>query len=42
VGGLFPGLDQLKADAFLAEHEAEALVADVVDHPLDDEEFRQL
>ncbi|MGW5366253.1 hypothetical protein [Actinopolymorpha pittospori] len=32
VGGL-PGLHALKGDAFLAEQDAQVLVADVVDHP---------
>jgi len=41
TGGL-PGLQALKGDAFLAEQDAQALVADVVDHPLRDQEVRQL
>lgn len=41
TGGL-PGLQALKGDAFLAEQDAQALVADVVDHPLGDQEVRQL
>jgi len=32
----------LKADALLAEQQAQALMADVVDHPLGDQEVRQL
>src|SRR5215213_8043163 len=36
-----PGLDALKRDALLAEHLAEPLVADVVDHPLSHEELGQ-
>jgi hypothetical protein len=32
----------LKADALLAEQQAQAFVADVVDHPLGDREVRQL
>jgi hypothetical protein len=32
----------LKGDAFLAEQDAQALVADVVDHPLGDQEVGQL
>ena len=41
LGGL-PGLQALKADALLAEHDAQALVADVVDHPLGHQELSQL
>ncbi|XNR94450.1 hypothetical protein NRF20_43685 [Streptomyces sp. R-74717] len=41
VRGL-PALYALKGDAFLAEQDAQALVADVVDHPLGDQEFGQL
>ena len=37
-----PGLQALKGDALLAEQRAQALVADVVDHPLGDEELGQL
>jgi hypothetical protein len=37
-----PGLYALKGDAFLAEQRAQALVADVVDHPLGHQELRQL
>jgi hypothetical protein len=37
-----PGLYPLKGDAFLAEQRAQPLVADVVDHPLGDQELRQL
>ena len=40
-GGL-PGFQPLKADAFLAEQDLQALVADVVDHPLGHQEIRQL
>ena len=32
----------MKRDAFLAEQNPEPLVADVVDHPLGDQELRQL
>jgi hypothetical protein len=32
----------LKGDAFLAEQHAQALVANVVGHPLDDQELGQL
>src|SRR3989442_3413637 len=42
VAGGLPGLQALKGDAFLAEQDAQALVADVVDHPLGDQEVRQL
>jgi hypothetical protein len=42
VSGGLPGLQALKGDAFLAEQDAQALVADVVDHPLGDQEVRQL
>ncbi|WP_229894182.1 hypothetical protein [Streptomyces glebosus] len=42
VAGGLPGLQPLKGDAFLAEQDAQALVADVVDHPLGDQEVRQL
>ena len=42
VAALLAGLDHLKGDALLAEEHAEALVADVVDHPLGDEELGQL
>jgi len=42
VAGLLPGLDHLKGHALLAEQEPEALVADVVDHPLGDQEVGQL
>jgi hypothetical protein len=41
LGGL-PGFQALKGDAFLAEQHAQALVADVVDHPLGHQEIRQL
>jgi hypothetical protein len=36
------GSAALKGDALLAEHGAQALVADVVDHPLSHQELRQL
>ncbi len=39
---LLPGLDHLKRDTLLAEEQAQTLVADVVDHPLSDEELGQL
>jgi hypothetical protein len=42
VAGGLPGLQALKGDALLAEQDAQALVADVVDHPLGDQEVRQL
>jgi hypothetical protein len=42
VGGPFPGLDHLKGHALLAEQEPQALMADVVDHPLSDQELGQL
>ena len=42
VAGGFPGLQALKGDALLAEQDPQALVADVVDHPLGDQEVRQL
>jgi hypothetical protein len=42
VAGLLPGLDHLKGHALLAEQEPQALVADVVDHPLSDQELGQL
>jgi hypothetical protein len=41
AGGL-EGLQALKGDAFLAEQHAQALVADVVDHLLGDQEVGQL
>ncbi|AKJ08548.1 hypothetical protein ABB07_00305 [Streptomyces incarnatus] len=41
VAGGLPGLQALKSDAFLAEQDAQALVADVVDHPLGDQEVGQ-
>lgn len=41
VAGGFPGLQALKGDAFLAEQDAQALVADVVDHPLGNQEVGQ-
>jgi hypothetical protein len=40
-GGL-PGFQALKGDALLAEQGAQALVADVIDHPLSDQELGQL
>ena len=40
-GGL-PGFQALKGDALLAEQPPQALVADVVDHPLSDQELGQL
>jgi hypothetical protein len=40
-GGL-PGFQPLKDDAFLAEQSAQALVGDVVDHPLSHQELAQL
>jgi len=42
VAGGLPGLQALKGDAFLAEQDAQALVADVVDHPLGDQEVGEL
>src|ERR1700760_2483283 len=42
VLGGFPGFQALKADAFLAEQDPQALMADVVDHPLSHQEVRQL
>jgi hypothetical protein len=42
VAALLPGLDHLKGDTLLAEKHAETLVADVVDHPLGDQELGQL
>jgi hypothetical protein len=42
IRGPLPGLDHLKGDTLLAEEHAETLVADVVDHPLGDEELGQL
>jgi hypothetical protein len=42
VGGGLPGFQPLKGDALLAEQSAQALVGDVVDHPLSDQELRQL
>ena len=41
LGGL-PRFQALKGDAFLAEQDPQALVADVVDHPLGHQEIRQL
>jgi hypothetical protein len=40
LGGL-PGLYVLKGDALLAKQQAQALLADVVDHPLGHKELRQ-
>jgi hypothetical protein len=40
-GGL-PGFQPLKGDALLAEQHAQALMADVVDHPLSHHELAQL
>jgi hypothetical protein len=42
VFGGFPGFQPLKGDAFLAEQDPQALVADVVDHPLGHQEVGQL
>ena len=42
VVGLLEGLDHLKRHALLAEQSAQALMADVVDHPLSHQELRQL
>ena len=42
VFGDLPGFQPLKGDALLAEQHPQALVADVVDHPLSDQELRQL
>jgi hypothetical protein len=42
VGGGFPGFQPLKGDAFLAEQHAQALMGDVVDHPLCHQELAQL
>jgi hypothetical protein len=42
VAGGLPGLHPLKGQALLAEQAAHALVADVVDHPLGDQEVGQL
>ena len=39
---LLVGLDHLKGDTSFAEEHPETLVADVVDHPLGDEELGQL
>jgi hypothetical protein len=41
IAGGLPGLYPLKGDVFLAEQNAQALVADVVDHPLGDQEVRE-
>lgn len=42
IMGARRGFQALKRDAFLAKQHAQALVADVVDHPLSDQELRQL
>ena len=42
VVGCLPGLHRLKGHALLAEQHAQALMADVVDHPLGDQELGQL
>jgi hypothetical protein len=42
VGGGLPGFQPLKGDPFPAEQHPQALVADVVDHPLGHQELRQL
>src|ERR1022692_3637958 len=42
VLGGFPGFQALKGGAFLSEQDPQALVADVVDHPLSHHEFRWL
>nr|WP_242675749.1 hypothetical protein [Streptosporangium minutum] len=42
IAGGLPGLQALKRDAFLVEQDARALVADVVDYSLSDQELRQL
>jgi hypothetical protein len=42
IARLLPGLQALKRHALLVEQDAQALVADVLDHPLDDQEVRQL
>jgi hypothetical protein len=42
IGGGLPGFQPLKGDAFLAEQRPQALVADVVDHPLSHQELAQL
>jgi hypothetical protein len=42
VARLLPGLQALKRHALLAEQDPQALVAEVVDHPLGDQELRQL
>jgi len=39
IGGLFPGLDHLKRHALLTEQNPQALMADVFDHPLGDQEL---
>jgi len=42
IVALLPGLDHLKRHALLSEQDPEALMADVVDHPLGDQELCQL
>jgi len=42
IAGGLPGLYALKRDSLLAEQDPQALVADVVDHPLGDQEVGQL
>jgi hypothetical protein len=42
ISRLLPGLQALKGDTLLAEQPAKAFVADVVDHPLSDQEVGQL
>jgi hypothetical protein len=39
---LFEGLDHLKQHALLSEQSPKALMADVVDHPLSDQELSEL
>jgi hypothetical protein len=39
VGGGFPGFQPLKGDALLAEQHAQALMGDVIDHPLSHQEL---
>jgi len=42
VGGLLPRLEHLKRHALLSEQDPEALMAEVVDHPLGDRELSRL
>ena len=42
IAGLLQVLDYLKGHALLAEQHPQAFVADVVDHPLSDQELGQL